>query len=212
MTNPNNILENNAIVGSSHHGYWYRLLEQLTGLSHLTNTAYAPYKQHFGRFTNNSVHSSGGIGVWIYPLYAPSASSDRTAQALFEGLVSWKYNKGIEWVLATTILIRDALVFDQAEVGIASLAAINYYFPNASYLRPIFYNAETGSAVINSVIIGDSHTSNSSITPRTALLVMIDRGLPLQNVTFINFPSNETSAIRRLTITDRCVGRCAGTC
>ncbi len=39
---------------------------------------------------------------------------------------------------------------------------------------------------------------------------MWDRGLLVQNVTFINFPNNQTPAIFGPTILDRCTSGCGG--
>jgi hypothetical protein len=130
---------------------------------------YCPYRRPFGRFFNNSVHSVGRFGVWIFPEYAPtvdgSCTNDAPTQAVFEGLISWNNFKGMEWVMASTIQIKNALVFDNNNVGLSLVTAINDQATNLPNLRATFYNESAGSSVINSIIIGDSGVSGSPIVP-----------------------------------------------
>ncbi|CAF3773857.1 unnamed protein product [Rotaria sp. Silwood1] len=206
----------NPVAGITHYGYWYRLSNKPEGLSLLTNPNYCPNRQPFGRFYNNSVHSTGRFGVWIYPEYAPTISGDcndmQPSQAILEGLVSWKNNKGIELVMTRTTQIKNAVVFDNADIGVAYITAVGHQETNPPYLRATFYDTDNGSSVIDSIIIGDAGISSTPIVPSTAgLVVMWDRGLRVRNVAFINFPSNETRAIVGPIILGRCTDRCGGT-
>ncbi|CAF1351069.1 unnamed protein product [Rotaria sordida] len=205
----------NPVAGSTHYGYWYRLSNKTEGLSVLINPNYCPNRQPFGRFYNNTVHSTGRFGVWIYPEYAPTITGDcsdtQPSQAVFEGLISWKNNKGIELVMTRTTQIKNAIVFDNADIGIAYITAVGHQETNPPYLRATFYDIDSGSSVIDSIIIGDVGISSTPIVPSTAgLVVMWDRGLRVHNVTFINFPSNETRAIFGPIILGRCTDRCGG--
>ncbi|CAF4657274.1 unnamed protein product [Rotaria sp. Silwood1] len=215
LSNPNNIVEFNAVAGTTHYGYWYRLSDKPEGLSLSTISDYCPNRQPFGRFYNNIVHSTGRFGVWVYPEYAPTISGacndSQPSQATFDGLIAWKNNKGIETVMSRTIQIKNALVFDNADIGIACITAVGHQETNPPYLRETFYDTHIGSSVIDSIIIGDVGISSTPIVPSTAgLVVMWDRGLSVSNVAFINFPSNQTRAIFGPTILDRCTDRCGG--
>lgn len=99
-TNPNNTLQHNAVAGVTHFGYWYRLLDRPDGPSFRSD--YCVKKQPFGKFYNNSVHSSGRFGLWIFPGYTPSPSGscwdNNFGIAKFESLVSYRNDKGAEWV------------------------------------------------------------------------------------------------------------------
>jgi len=232
VTNPNNIVENNAVAGGTHFGYWYRMLQTPDGPSYSTYPNYCPDRQPFGRFFNNSVHSVGRFGVWIFPDYSPTVGgncwNDAPYQAVFDGLISWKNSKGIEWVMASTVQIRNAIVFDNDDTGIRCVTAINDQATNLPNLRATFYNENTGSSVINSIIIGDSGVSGNAIVPSEGGLVgkfldpreykmkiffwsvMWDRGLRVRNISFINFPSPNTQAIYGPFIIGRCVVYCGG--
>ena len=225
------MLEGNVVAGCSHYGYWYRLLDKPAEASQAQYSGICPNAQPFGRFTNNQVHSTGRYGVWIYPQYAPSISgcgwSAIPQQAIFDGLIAWSNDRGMEWVMSRTIQIRNALVFDNSDVGIATISAIHHSEPASStLLRSTFYSLENGSSVIDSIIIGFSTTDSSAAMPLTAgligktssyfgtmtvqwILVMWDRGLRIHNVTFINFP-NTTRALYGPTIPDRCVSQSSG--
>ena len=168
VTHPNNILDGNAVVASTHYGYRYHLLDGLSGLSRVANRFYRPDQQSFGRFVNNTVHSCGKYGIWIYPSYTPALST----RAVLEGFASWRNEKGIEYVRARVIQIKGALVFDNSDTGIACLSAVDYQEWN-SPARPLFYNAENGSVVLDSWIIGNTQLfpySSSSIPNTTGLI------------------------------------------
>ncbi|CAF3637436.1 unnamed protein product [Rotaria sp. Silwood1] len=215
VTNPNNTVEHNAVAGGTHFGYWYRMLRTPDGPSFAMYPNFCPYRQSFGRFYNNSVHSVGRFGVWIFPEYSPtvagSCTNDAPYQAVFDGLVSWKNNRGIEWVMSSTIQIKNSIVFDNHDTGIRCVTAINHQSTSLPNLRNTFYNENTGSSVLNSIIIGDTGTSGSAIVPgEGGLVVMWDRGLRIRNISFINFPSAYTQAIYGPVIAGRCIAYCGG--
>ena len=175
MSNPNNTVEFNAVAGTTHYGYWYRFSDTPEGLSNLTYPNYCPNRQPFGRFYNNSVHSTGRFGVWIYPEYGPTMSGDcngtNPMQATIDGLIAWKNNKGIEVVMSRTIQIKNALVFDNANMGIGYITAVGHQETNPSYIHPTFYDSINGTMIVDSVIIGDVGISSTPIIPDTAGLV-----------------------------------------
>ena len=147
---------------------------------------------------------------------------------MFQGLVSWKNEKGIEYDRSRIIQIKEAVIFDNSDTGIACLSAVDYQQSN-SIAQSIFYNSENGSFVRDSWIIGESQTSSSPIIPTTGgligkiftyeregkkveheCLVMWDRGLLIDNVTFVNFLSNSTPAISSAPMPDICTSACVG--
>lgn len=111
----------------------------------------------------------------MYPDYAPTILGDCNGtdpmQATIEGLISWKNNKGIEAIMSRTVQIKNALVFDNADVGISYVTVVGHQETNPTYLRPTFYNSVNGTLIIDSIIIGDVGISSTPIVPTTAGLV-----------------------------------------
>jgi hypothetical protein len=208
------------------------MLETPDGPSFSLFPNFCPYRQPFGRFSNNSVHSVGRFGVWIFPEYAPtvggSCTADAPYQAVFDGLISWRNNEGFEWVMASTIQLRNAVVYDNVEADIRCVTAINQQSTGLPNLHATFYNESAGSSVIDSIIIGDTGTLPYPVVPVEGgligklkykkktndlliiILVMWDRGLRVRNVSFFNFPSPNTQAIYGPFIVGRCTVYCGG--
>ncbi|CAM2722167.1 unnamed protein product [Rotaria socialis] len=215
ITNPNNTVEHNAVAGGTHFGYWYRMLQSPDGPSFALYPGFCPNRQPFGRFFNNSVHSCGQFGVWIFPEYEPTTGgrcgADAPKQAVFERLTSWRNTKGFEAVMSNVIQVKNAVVFDNIDMGIAYLTAIEHRETNLPNLRATFYDVNTGASVIDSIIIGDSKLSNSPVIPwRGGLIVVWDRGLRVRNVSFINFESPQTQAMHEPVKAGRCIELCGG--
>lgn len=168
-------MEFNAVAGCSHFGYWYRLANITDEPEFLNDPNFCPHRQPFGSFVNNSVHSTGRFGVWIYPEYAPTISGNctdpRPSQANIEGLISWKNNKGIELVMSRTIQVRNMVAFDNAYSGVSYITAVDHQNTNPTNLRPTFYDADIGSSLIDSVIIGDANISSVPLLAPAAGLV-----------------------------------------
>ncbi|UJR08495.1 hypothetical protein I4U23_012761 [Adineta vaga] len=144
------------------------------------------------------IHKSTSlIGVWIYPLYQPTISGLRDDR--------------IEYISSKMIQIKNALIFDNTDTGIACSTAVRYDEIDVNGLRSTFFNAENGSGIIDSIIIGDANISSEVIVPSTAGLIVIwGRGFLVQNVTFMNFLTNQTPAIIGPTLNDRCIDHCGG--
>ena len=168
-------MEHNAVAGCTHYGYWYRLVPIIDELSNSTIKEYYPYKQPFGGFHNNSVHSTGLYGVWIYPEYAPTisgnSSDNSSSKATFEGVVSWKNRKGIEYYKSKPIQIADSLFFDNTDASVSCIYVFSQ--ENTFYSQNLIrsYDTENSSSVINSIIIAYSNISNEAIAESTIGLI-----------------------------------------
>lgn len=159
-------------------GYWYRLLNQ---------------DSTFGNFYNNSVHSVGAYGLWIFPSYAPL-----TFNAAFDTFVSYLNDKGAEWVSTNRVQFKNFVVYDHATSGIETKAITYNQNINTPFLK-YFYDEFNGPSIVNSTIIGNSDSySNTSITP-IGLAIAWDRGELIKNIKFINFPDDKSTAIARST-------------
>jgi hypothetical protein len=151
------------------------MLQTADGPSFAMFPGFCPFRQPFGRFFNNSVHSTGQFGTWIFPNYAPTVGgscwADAPYQAVFEKLTSWRNVKGMEFVVADSIQIKNAIVWDNSQAGLSCLISKDNDNPNLPNLRATFYNVSAGPSVINSIIIGDSGTSSTPVVPTLGGLI-----------------------------------------
>ena len=192
------------MAGGSHHGFWYRLLDRPDGPSY--DSDYCPKKVPMGQFFNNTVHSSGRFGLWIFPGYTPSYSRFCSfyypTVAKFEYLTAYLNDKGAEWETSSNLQFRNFLLFDNAEAGIETK---NIVFYEDLYFSTSFYSSELGSKIADTIIIGNSNTAAStSITP-TGLIFAWDRGQLVTNLSFYNFPDSSSRAMSAPIIIGRCL-------
>ncbi|CAF0756351.1 unnamed protein product [Brachionus calyciflorus] len=211
VTNPNNTYLHNSVAGSSHFGYWYRILDRPDGASYRPD--YCPKKIPLGKFFNNTVHGVGRFGLWIFPGYHPSVtgacSDNNPSVAKFEHFTTYSNDKGAEWVMANNLQFRNFISFDHAS---ASIEAKQIIFNEDIHSRysPTFYNETNGPLISDSIVVGNSDSSKTtSITPY-GVVIAWDRGLLVKNVSFYNFPDGSSQAIKPTEIAGRCPFGCGG--
>ncbi|XP_076825074.1 fibrocystin-L-like [Clavelina lepadiformis] len=73
VSNPNNTLRHNHAAGGTHFGFWYRMHEHPDGPSYTPTVC--QQKVELGEFRNNTVHSQGWFGLWIFQTYFPMKGS-----------------------------------------------------------------------------------------------------------------------------------------
>jgi hypothetical protein len=130
----------------------------------------------FGRFFNNSAHSVGRFGIWIFEQYNPSPSGNcrdtALSPAVFDRFTSYGSDMGAEYTLSNPIQFKNFVMFDHSSAGIESKTVILNENPNNQYIDTNFYSATTGSAFIDSIIIGNSDSSSpNSITPAGIIVI-----------------------------------------
>ena len=64
IPNPQNIFRHNAVAGSTHFGYWFNSPEHPTGPS--ATDSICCRQRPLGQFWNNTVHSTGKYGLWVF--------------------------------------------------------------------------------------------------------------------------------------------------
>ena len=69
VTNPANTIRHNHAAGGTHFGFWYRMHEHPDVPSYDPNIC--QQKMELQEFFNNTVHSQGWFGLWIFESYFP---------------------------------------------------------------------------------------------------------------------------------------------
>ena len=177
VVNANNILRRNAAAGGTHFGFWYRLPTNPTGPS-FTNSI-CPRKQRVLEFANNTAHSFGWYGLWVFPSYIPTLSGncgDNThAPSYFDGLISWRNNRGVEFGSVGSLQLRDCVMIENR------LAGIDFIQANS------IWSEERGPLISNTIIAGYSVASGPEFCTQTGLKTPPTYSLTVAGVTFANF-------------------------
>uniref|UniRef100_UPI00193AC945 fibrocystin-L-like n=1 Tax=Styela clava TaxID=7725 RepID=UPI00193AC945 len=120
ITNADNIVEDNAAAGGTHFGYWFRMHKHPSGPSHTTSIC--PRKVALGSFSNNTAHSQGWFGVWIFQEFTPKSGSccwcDQNEIAVLTGLEVWNCEKGAEFVQTGSVKISDSKFYNNDKAGV----------------------------------------------------------------------------------------------
>ncbi|CAF0978946.1 unnamed protein product, partial [Brachionus calyciflorus] len=211
ITNPNNTYLHNSVAGGTHFGYWYRILDRPDGPSY--NPNYCPKNIPMGKFFNNSVHGVGRFGLWIFPGYTPTVTGGCNDQnpspAKFEQFTTYSNDKGAEWVMSNNLQFRKFISFDHKSVGIETKQIIFNENIQSRY-TPTFYNESNGALVADSIVVGNSDSTQTTSITQHGVVIAWDRGLLVKNVSFYNFPDPNSEAIKPTEVAGRCLFGCGG--
>ncbi len=201
ITNPDNIVRHNHVAGGTHFGFWYRMLEHPTGPSATNHIC--PQKVPLNEYYNNTVHSCGWYGLWVFETYDPTeggtCQSTVSKAAVFRNLTAWHNKRCAESVECSAIqFIGHVCVANE-------LANIEMFHIHRS-------NVET--LVEDTVIAANFDTPRAASTKR-GLVSPLNLGLIVRNVTFINFNKQQNgerdcAAIGTVQIICTCMTRCGG--
>ncbi|XP_072034167.1 fibrocystin-L-like [Amphiura filiformis] len=185
ITNPNNIVRHNAAAGCSHFGFWYNAPEHPGGPSS-TNTI-CPRNIPVLEFRNNTAHSSGWYGLWIFPEYHPKegggCNSLESAPAKFNTLAAWHVERGAEAVKVGAIQFHNFLISDATAAGLEYQTTWNAWGVN-------------GPLIKDSVVIAHSDIAVSDTSCTVAgVHLPKSRHLTVDGVKFINFDRDGCAAI-----------------
>lgn len=180
IVNPNNRVRRNAAAGSTHLGFWFRSPEHPTGPSF--NASHCPNKQRVLEFANNTAHSLGWFGLWVFRKYYPTVSGDcwdnEPAPAHFAGFVAWHCDKGVEFVECGSVRLVDSVILDCKQAGV-----------EVTQLTSTTWEAERGAAISDTLIVGYSNLSAESDDACTLVGIKTPPSyyLTVSSVTFVNF-------------------------
>lgn len=185
VTNANNTVRHNAAAGGSHFGFWYQMFEHPDGPSFTPD--YCPRNVPMLEFFNNSAHSFGRYGLWVFPTYHPlrggRCHSSIAAPAKFDRFIAYNNMRGAEAVQVGAVQFHDFKMLDN------DIAGIEYVFTNQKDVP------RGGPKIVNALIVGHSEASeglelkiksNTNCTESGIKLPQYSK-LVVENVTFVNF-------------------------
>ncbi|KAM3595703.1 uncharacterized protein V6R79_001361 [Siganus canaliculatus] len=206
VTNPNNIVRHNAAAGGTHFGFWYRMHEHPDGPSFDPNVCQK--RVPLGEFYNNTVHSQGWFGIWIFadffPMKGGGCRSRTPEPAVFRSLTTWNCEKGAEWVNVGAVQFNDFVMVNNEKAGIEAKRILQWAVSA--------FGEDGGATMSNSTIVGhvDELGLGEEYCTRRGVIAPLDDGLSVLNTKFINFNRSSCAAIGVASIDGTCGDRCGG--
>ena len=161
IVNPNNIIQHNAAAGSTHFGYWFRVLKNPDGPSR--TSSYCPANAPMGRFYNNTAHSCGLYGIWLFTAkekgWAPRdgtreggwCDGNNYITGTLGDFTAWNNEIGVEIVEGGAIRFENMTLLDNEKSGIELIHPVGAQRQNGEeYGAPTFKNG---------VVIGHSEVT-----------------------------------------------------
>ncbi|XP_048215228.1 fibrocystin-L isoform X1 [Perognathus longimembris pacificus] len=206
VTNPNNTICHNAAAGGTHFGFWYRMNNHPDGPSYDRNICQK--RVPLGEFFNNTVHSQGWFGLWIFEEYFPmqtgSCTSTVPVPAIFRSLTTWNCQKGAEWVNGGALQFHNFVMVNNHEAGIETKRILSPYVGG--------WGETNGAMIKNAKIVG--HLEELGMGPAfctsRGLVLPFSEGLTVSSVQFMNFDRPVCVALGVTSITGVCNERCGG--
>lgn len=186
IVNPNNYVRRNAAAGGTHFGFWFRIPVHPTGPSF--NNTHCPRKQTVLEFADNTAHSFGWYGLWVFRGYDPSPTGNcwdnEHAPAYFDRFCSWHNDKGVEFVETGSMRLRDSILLDNKLAGVEVRTLSSEW------------DEERGAAITDTLIVGQSNISGSDICTEAGIRTPPSNYLTVSSVTFANFNSDNCYPIQ----------------
>ncbi|XP_053415184.1 fibrocystin-L isoform X2 [Nycticebus coucang] len=206
VTNPNNTIRHNAAAGGTHFGFWYRMNNHPDGPSYDRNICQK--RVPLGEFFNNTVHSQGWFGLWIFEEYFPMQSGSCTSTvpvpAVFNSLTTWNCQKGAEWVNGGALQFHNFVMVNNHKAGIETKRILAPYVGG--------WGEASGAMIKNAKIVGhlDELDMGSGFCTAKGLVLPFSAGLTVSSVHFMNFDRPNCAALGVTSITGVCHDRCGG--
>lgn len=176
VVNPNNIIRRNAAAGGTHFGFWYRMPVHPTGPSF--NPFYCPRKQPLLEFADNSAHSFGWYGLWVFRGYNPSPSGHcldtNHTPAVFDRFFAWHNDKGAEFVEVGSMRLQDSILLDNKLSGVEFSSTVDSE-----------WDEQRGAGVSGTLIVGSSNISDTCTS--AGVKTPPSNYVTISNVTFAKF-------------------------
>ena len=160
VVNPNNHLYENAAAGGTHFGFWYRIQRHPDGPSE--TTSYCSNNVPLGTFRDNSAHTFGWYGLWIFSMdgYFPKdgtresgyCNGQNTVPAVYERLTAWRCERGAEVVFSGPVQFKDFIMLDNEKAGMEFVEVDGGY-------------GEDGPGSFGGIVVGHSEISADDPNP-----------------------------------------------
>ena len=195
IVNPYNKFRHNACAGGTHLCFWLRPAKVPDGPSFVRK--YCPYRVPFDEFHNNTAHSMGWYGFWIFgqsnkAKYDPHTGTldngfcdGHRTQARIGSFTTWNNKRGFEIVSGGNIRLENQTHMDH------DFSAYEIFTGRGQY-------GSEGAGIFNSIIVGHSRVSDLTTGKEnkcTPIGIHLPRGgYTIENVKFYNFDNGtETS-------------------
>ncbi|XP_052063080.1 fibrocystin-L-like [Mytilus californianus] len=192
ITHPNNTVTNNAAAGGTHFGFWYRLKDRPMGPSR-TDSVH-PNHDIMGKFEDNSCHSCGWFGLWIFEDYFPrdnGLSSGIPTTAVFRNMYTWNCDKGAELVNGGAVQFENFKMVNNRKAG----------FEIKQIKEGDFYS-DTGALIKDGFVVMSSPLLGSANNPGGIVLPLSNR-LLVDGVEFLECTQSNCAAFKYASITGK---------
>ncbi|XP_063041153.1 fibrocystin-L-like [Engraulis encrasicolus] len=206
VTNADNVIRHNVAAGGTHFGFWYRMNEHPDGPSFNDNIC--QQRVPLGEFSNNTVHSQGWFGLWIFKKFHPvqdgRCNGRRPEPAVFRNLTTWNCEKGAEWVDVGAVQFNGFVMVNNEKAGIEGKRIIS------DFVRD--FGLEQGAAVVNGSMVGylDELMLGSDYCQTRGVILPLDDGMSVIGTKFMNYNRPSCAAIGVTAIDGKCKELCGG--
>ena len=177
LVNANNYVRRNAAAGGTHFGFWYRLPEHPTGPSFTRSLC--PRKQQVLQFENNTAHSFGWYGLWVFRQYHPSPSGQCNdnghGTSRYDRFFAWRNDKGVEFTEIGALQLRNSVMLDNKFAGVEVTEV------------EAEWDEENGALINDTLIVGHSQISEEHFCTESGIKTPKSFYLTVSGVTFANF-------------------------
>ena len=195
VTNTNNRIRHNHAAGGAFFGFW---INPPATHHHANDPMHAhhdmikcPRTRPVLEFNNNTAHSVGEYGFWIFEEYMPAdndcgSNTGLRAQQVFNNLVAWRCKRGFEIASAGNgVRIHNSIISDNTISNFAFLESRRKLFGNLGY------------GMTDGVSIGYSgaHPSLNECTSIGLETPWKDGSMDVDGIEFHNFDQNNCKAI-----------------
>ncbi|XP_068236296.1 fibrocystin-L-like [Palaemon carinicauda] len=186
VVNPNNIVRHNAAAGGTHFGYWYRLERYPSGPS--STNSYCQNNEVMGMFYNNTAHSMGRYGLWIFSMdgYFPKSGvcSGSNLVAAWHDFTVWHCDRGAEVVLGGALQFHNFVALDNEHAGLEMVKVSGGFGEN------------NGPGIFNSLLVGHSQLSPEGCGADTSGIIAPKQYIfSISNTTFVNYDAGTCAAL-----------------